>query len=147
MKIHWIQHVPFEGLGSIETWSLKHGHCLSVTRFHQQDPLPRMDEFDWLIVMGGPMNVYEEVKYPWLSVEKDFIKKAIENKKVVIGICLGAQLIADALGSKVHAGGHKEIGWFPVRKTDEAKTSLVFKDLPPVTDVFHLNGIHFRKPL
>jgi GMP synthase-like glutamine amidotransferase len=146
MKIHWIQHVPFESLGSIETWSLKHGHHLSVTRFHQQDPLPGMDTFDWLTVMGGPMNIYEDAKYPWLSKEKEFLRKAIEAGETIIGICLGAQLIADALGSKVYAGKHKEIGWFPVRKIDEAGASRVFKDFAEVMDVFHWHGDTFDLP-
>ncbi|MBN2320380.1 MAG: type 1 glutamine amidotransferase [Acidobacteria bacterium] len=146
MNIHWFQHVPFEGLGCIEIWSERHKHRLSVTRFHQQDPLPTMETFDWLIVMGGPMNIYEEVKYPWLPMERDFIKKSIENKKVVIGICLGAQLIADALGSKVYPGRHKEIGWYPVRKTNEAGTSQVFRDFPPEMDVFHWHGDTFDLP-
>jgi GMP synthase-like glutamine amidotransferase len=146
MNIHWIQHIPFEDLGSIEDWSARHGHRLSATRFHQQDPLPEMENMDWLIVMGGPMNIYEEAKYPWLPLEKGFIRKAIETGKVVIGICLGAQLIADALGSKVYAGRHKEIGWFPVHKTDEAGKSRLFGDFPSETDVFHWHGDTFDLP-
>ena len=146
MNIHWIQHVPFEGLGSIEKWALNHGHHLSATRFHQQDPLPEMEKPDWIIVMGGPMNIYEENKYPWLSSEKNFIKRAIENKKVVIGICLGAQLIADALGSGVYAGRYKEIGWFPVHKTDEAEKFPLFKHFPQEMDVFHWHGDTFDLP-
>ena len=146
MKIHWIQHVPFEALGSIEKWSNHNGHGLSVTRFHRQDPLPRMKEFDWLIVMGGPMNIYEDAEYPWLSEEKNFLRQAIETGKVVIGICLGAQLIADALGSRVYSGRHKEIGWFPVIKTDEAGNSSIFEDFPLETVVFHWHGDTFDLP-
>jgi GMP synthase (glutamine-hydrolysing) len=96
--------------------------------------------------MGGPMNIYEEDKYLWLVNEKDFIGKAIDNKKVVIGVCLGAQLIADALGSKIYPARHKEIGWFSVRKTDEAEASQAFKDFPKVTDVFHWHGDTFDLP-
>jgi len=146
MKIHWFQHVPFEGLGTIEIWANRHGHPLSVTRFHRQDPLPQMDTIDWLIVMGGPMNIYEEDRYPWLSEEKKFLKEAIDAGKVVFGICLGAQLIADALGSKVYAGRHKEIGWFPVHKKGAAGQSHVFKDFPQEMDVFHWHGDTFDLP-
>ena len=146
MNIHWIQHVPFEGLGSIENWCGRQGHRLSATRFHQQDPLPEVGNIDWLVVMGGPMNIYEEDKYPWLPAEKGFISKAIETGKIVIGICLGAQLIADALGSEVYAGRHKEIGWFPVRSTSEAVLSQVFKGLPQETEVFHWHGDTFNLP-
>jgi GMP synthase-like glutamine amidotransferase len=146
MRIHWIQHVPFEGLGSIEDWSLKHGHHLGVTRFHENGPLPAMDAFDWLIVMGGPMNIYEEDKYPWLAAEKSFLKEAVEGGKIAIGICLGAQLIADTLGSKVYAGSRKEIGWFPIQKTGEAAESRLFRDLPTETVVFHWHGDTFNLP-
>lgn len=147
MNIHWFQHVPFESLGNIENWSIHHGHCLSITRFYQNDPLPEMKDFDWLIVMGGPMNIYEDVKYPWLSKEKEFLRKAIEAGKTIIGICLGAQLIADALGSEVYAGKHKEIGWFPIRKTDEAERSLLFNDFPVELDAFHWHGDTFDLPV
>jgi GMP synthase (glutamine-hydrolysing) len=74
-------------------------------------------DFDWLVVMGGPMNIYEEGRYPWLAEEKAFIARAIENQKVVLGICLGAQLIADGLGARISSNQNKEIGWYPVYRT------------------------------
>ena len=146
MNIHWIQHIPFEGLGNIENWILAHGHPLSVTRIYQNESFPGMDQFDWLVVMGGPMNIYEDDKYPWLTDERRYIKHAIEEGKVVVGICLGAQLIADALGARVYAGPCKEIGWFPVRKTEEAGASIIFKDFPPQMEVFHWHGDTFPLP-
>ena len=102
MKIHYFQHVPFEGLGNIEDWIKSKGHTLSSTHFFKNDTLPQLSEIDWLIVMGGPMNVYEENLYPWLAAEKKFIAKAINEGLRVLGICLGAQLIAAALGAKVY---------------------------------------------
>jgi GMP synthase-like glutamine amidotransferase len=146
VNIHWFQHVPFESLGNIENWSTRNNHCLGVTRFHQHDPLPPMKEFDWLIVMGGPMNIYEDAKYPWLPEEKSFLRMAIEAGKTIIGICLGAQLIADALGSKAYATHYKEIGWFPIRKTNEAEKSPLFNDFPEVMDAFHWHGDTFDLP-
>ena len=146
MNIHCFRHVSFEGPGSIEQWALRNDHLLSVTCFHKMDPLPEIGNIDWLILMGGPMNIYEETGYPWLSKEKDFLRKAIESGKTIIGICLGAQLIADALGSKVYAGRHKEIGWFPIRKTEEAARSGLFKNFPAVMNVFHWHGDTFDLP-
>jgi GMP synthase-like glutamine amidotransferase len=146
MNIHWIQHVPFEGLGGIEPWVVSRGHSLSASRMYASDPLPALDAIHWLIVMGGPMNIYEEAAYPWLAPEKDFIKRAIGSGKVVVGICLGAQLIADALGSRVYTGRHKEIGWFPVRKTEKAEESGLFKGFPSELDVFHWHGDTFDVP-
>ncbi|WP_199313715.1 type 1 glutamine amidotransferase [Leptolyngbya sp. FACHB-671] len=112
MRVHYLQHVPFEGLGTISTWMATQNHSLSSTKLYANDPLPTVNDFDWLIVLGGSMNIYEEEQYPWLIAEKQLIKQAIEEDKIVLGICQGAQLIADALGSKVYAGQHKEIGWF-----------------------------------
>ncbi len=146
MNLHWIQHVPFEDLGSIENWVLKRGHSLSTTRMYLDEPLPAMEQFHWLIVMGGPMNIHEHDRYPWLAGEKEFLKRTIEEEKPVLGICLGAQLIADALSSKVFAGQHKEIGWMPVRKTASAAASVLFNDFPPTMDVFHWHGDTFDLP-
>jgi GMP synthase-like glutamine amidotransferase len=146
LRIHWFQHVPFEDLGNIEKWAQENGHALSRTQFHRQDPLPDIQTFDWLVLMGGPMNIYEEAEYPWLHEEKRLLKQAIDTGKVVIGICLGAQLIADALGSRVYAGRQKEIGWFPVKKCAGAGNTSLFKDLPEKMDVFHWHGDTFNLP-
>ena len=146
MKIHYLQHVPFEGLGSIEAWARQHQHTLSVTRLYQNDPWPLLEDFDWLIVMGGPMNIYEESQYPWLIQEKQFIKQAIAQDKTVIGICLGSQLIADILGSPVYSGKYKEIGWFPIELTTEAINSQLFQAFSPQLTVFHWHGDTFDLP-
>ncbi len=146
MNIHWIQHVPFEGLGSIESWALRGGHRLSATRFHRRDSLPEMNDFDRLVIMGGPMNIYEEVIYPWLAAEKTFLRQAIDIGKPVIGICLGAQLVADALGARVYRNSWKEIGWFPVRKTCAAAESRVFTDFPREMEALHWHGDAFDVP-
>jgi GMP synthase (glutamine-hydrolysing) len=143
MRIHYLQHVLFEGLASIETWAFYRGHSLSSTRFFAGEPLPQMQDFDWLIVMGGPMNIYETEKYLWLTEEKRFIEQAIKNDKTVIGICLGAQLIADVLGAKVTQNAFKEIGWFPVGLTAE---SPVFDALPKRFNALHWHGDTFDLP-
>jgi len=146
MRIHYFQHVPFEKPGSIEGWSIKNGHVLSATRFYQGEPPPEVSAIDWLIVMGGPMNIYEEAKYPWLVPEKKFIEQAIQEGKVVIGICLGAQLIADVLGAKIYQSQYKEIGWFPIHLTAEAKASPLLSFLPHKIYVFHWHGDTFELP-
>ncbi|WAL59900.1 type 1 glutamine amidotransferase [Thermocoleostomius sinensis] len=146
MKIHYLQHVPFEGLASIESWAISQNHSLSATRFHSNEPLPSVKDIDWLIVMGGPMNIYEDDKYPWLTEEKRFIEQAIKQNKTVIGICLGSQLIANVLGAKIYQAQHKEIGWFPIQMTDMAKDSAVFNSLPQRLTVFHWHGDTFDLP-
>ena len=114
MRIHSIEHEPFEGLANIEVWAKSKGHTITRTRIYKNEGFPDIDDFDWLIIMGGSMSTYEEEKYPWLIPEKKFIGDAIAKKKLLLGICLGSQLIADVLGGKVSPNTYKEIGWFPV---------------------------------
>ncbi len=146
IRLHHIQHVPFEGLGSIGTWAGKAGCEMSSTHLYRGDSLPATKEIDWLVVMGGPMNIYEEDKYRWLTAEKKFIEQMINQDKTVIGICLRAQLLADILGQKVYPGPLKEIGWYPVYKTDEAKNFSQAYFLPDGIDVFHWHGDTFDIP-
>ncbi|MGH1392486.1 MAG: type 1 glutamine amidotransferase [Trichormus sp.] len=146
MKIHYLQHVPFETPASIEQWALEHKHELSATRFYADESLPPVGDIDWLVVMGGPMNIYEDHQYPWLTQEKRFIEQAITANKTVVGICLGSQLIADVLGSQVYSGKYKEIGWFPIQLTQEAQNSTLFGELPQQFTVFHWHGDTFDLP-
>jgi len=141
MKLHWLQHVPFEGLGIIEKWAEANGFEITCTRLHAGEQLPEIETFDWLVVMGGPMGIYDHDEHPWLVAEKQFIKAAIDADKTVLGICLGAQLMADVLGAKVYPGPQKEIGWFPIRRSDGAPQLL-----PENLTVFHWHGDTFEIP-
>lgn len=136
MKLHYLQHVSSEDPGSILVWAEEKGHVVTHTRFYDNESLPDQQDFDWLVVMGGPMNIYEEHKHPWLAAEKTFIRQAIDSGKVVLGICLGSQLIADVIGGKVTTNSQPEIGWFKIRWNDEAKNSPLFSFFPPEPVVF-----------
>jgi GMP synthase-like glutamine amidotransferase len=146
MKIHYLQHVPFEDLANIETWAKSHGHDLTRTRLFSDEALPEIAHFDWLIIMGGPMNIYENDKYPWLAREKEFIRQAIACDKIVLGICLGAQLMADVLGGIVRRNEYREIGWFPVNLTREGIASPIFAVLPERFVALHWHGDTFEIP-
>src|SRR5512146_2680826 len=100
MKAHCLQHEPFEGMAAIENWLKKKGFSITFTYFFDSGELPGIDQVDWLIIMGGSMSVNDEKEFPWLVKEKEFVRKCIEAGKTVIGICLGSQLIANALGAK-----------------------------------------------
>ena len=140
MKAHYLQHVPFEGPGYIETWLEEKGIPLGCTRLFAGERLPEMEQFDFLIIMGGPMSVNDEAEFPWLAEEKAFIRAAIENRKSVLGICLGAQLIANCLGARVYPGQEKEIGWFPIESVDPSSP------FPKTVTVFHWHGETFDLP-
>ena len=144
MKIHCIRHEPFEGLASIINWIQSNNHQLSYTHIYLGEVFPQIDEFELLIIMGGSASVYEKELYPWLIEEKKFIQKALKEKKKILGICLGAQILADALGAKVYKSACKEIGWFPV----EFNTLLLpkLKFLPDKLEVFHWHGDTFDIP-
>jgi GMP synthase-like glutamine amidotransferase len=146
MRIHGLQHVPFEGLATIEDWAISRGNTISRTLLFRGESLPDPTEFDWLVIMGGPMNVYEEEMHPWLAPEKDLIRRAIDGGKVVLGICLGAQLIADVLGGKVRKNKEREIGWHPVILTPEAKRSETFGVLPEKFVALQWHGDTFEIP-
>jgi GMP synthase-like glutamine amidotransferase len=146
MRIHYLQHVPFEDLANIERWAKSRGHDISCTRLFSDEPLPLLSSFDWLMVMGGPMNIYEHERYPWLEGEKVFIRQAIAAGKIVLGICLGAQLMADVLDGSVIANEHREIGWLEVRLTEEGRSSPLFSALPDRFTAFHWHGDTFQIP-
>ncbi|MFZ0610853.1 MAG: type 1 glutamine amidotransferase [Desulfobacterales bacterium] len=145
-RLHYLQHVSFEGLGSIAAWAGRAGFQISATRLFQNDALPALEDVDWLVVMGGPMNIYEEAAYPWLGEEKNFIRRAIAAGRVVLGICLGAQLIADALGAAVKTNRQREIGWFPIYKTAAAEKLGVAAAWPDKLPVLHWHGDTFDLP-
>lgn len=147
MKIHCIQHVKFETPGTIIEWIEKKNHFFSTTHPYESESFPETDTFDLLIVMGGPMNVYEYKKYPWLKKEKAFLEKTIAEGKAVLGICLGAQLLADVLKARVFKNSYKEIGWFPVYTIQEPESEIsLLEDIPDQFTAFHWHGDTFDLP-
>ena len=146
LHIHYFQHVPFEGLGCIEKWIEEKGHTVNHTKFYEAEVLPAMTDFDWLIIMGGPMGVYDDATFTWLQQEKEFIKQAITADKTVIGICLGSQLIAAALGADVYKNTQKEIGWFDVALTAIGKENKLLEGFDDQFKVFHWHGDTFDLP-
>ena len=141
MKVVAIQHVPHEPMGYIEDLLKDRGIEYEYVRVYEGDELELRDATH-LIVMGGPMGVYEEDRYPFLAKEKELIRHAFERNVPILGICLGAQLIANALGKRVYPY-KKELGWFTVRKVED---DFVVKDLPTELKVFQWHGDTFDLP-
>jgi len=156
MRIHHLQHVPFEDIGVIQEWADEKGWPVTRTQLFYtpavKDSPPRgckwptIDAFDLLVIMGGPMNIYEEKKYPFLKPEKKFIEAALKNGKKIIGICLGAQMLCDVLGGKVRKNKQPEIGWFPVSLIPGKATTGINRVLPKKFMAFHWHGDTFSIP-
>lgn len=146
LRIHYFQHVAHEGLGIIEEWISLHGHSLTTTKLFESAIFPGIADYDWLIVMGGPMSVHDEQIFPWLADEKKFIRNAIDSGKTVLGICLGSQLISNVLGAGVYKNKEKEIGWFDIEITPSAQPGNLFSDMGNRLKVFHWHGDTFDLP-
>ena len=144
MRVHCIRHESFEDVGCIKEWIIKGNHELTYTHVYLNEQFPVSTDFDFLIIMGGSASVYETNKYPWLADEIRLIKEAIAGNKKVLGICLGAQLLANALGAEVYQGNQKEIGWFPVEFDKTNLQNMSF--LPETLTTFHWHGDTFNLP-
>jgi len=178
MRFHCLQHVPFETPGLLTQWIGRRGYALETSflfeegvsqgegdssrtagassraagALRDEHRLPGVHDFDVLIIMGGPMSVHDEAEFPWLGAEKDLIAAAIRDGKKVLGICLGAQLIAEVMGGRIYPNPEKEIGFWPVVWTDEARG--VFSGVGPGGErglgaggeFFHWHGETFDLP-
>ena len=144
--VHCFQHAPFEGPALFKTWAEEQGHAFRCTPLYLGHRVPDLAEARLLLVMGGPMGVYDSGRFPWLRDEKRAIESALRAGIRVVGICLGAQLIADVLGAPVYGGPSREIGWFPIERTAEADALPLGRAFPERLDVFHWHGDTFDLP-
>lgn len=142
-RVHCIEHASFETPGRIADWVVERGHSFAATRVYNREPLPTPDAFDSLVVMGGPMSVHDDARFPWLTAERRLIEQAIIAEKRVLGVCLGAQLIASVLGARVYRNRFQEIGWFSVHGTEAGRAQW---GLPKELGVFHWHGDTFDLP-
>ncbi|MBW7477113.1 type 1 glutamine amidotransferase [Paenibacillus oenotherae] len=144
MNILALKHFAFDDIHALSMWSNRHGHVLNV-----HDPslglrMEWLNSIDLLIILGGPMSVYQESLYPWLAEEKRFVEQAILRGKKVLGICLGAQMLAELLGGRVYRHTCKEIGWHRILRTGEEHPW--FKEIPANFHSFQWHGDTFDLP-
>ncbi|MGC8553187.1 MAG: type 1 glutamine amidotransferase [Phycisphaerae bacterium] len=142
-----VQHVPPEGIGSI-AHSLKAADIKAQTcEIFAGHAVPQaINGAAGVIIMGGPMGVYEQDRHPFLTHELNLLRSALDANKPILGICLGSQLLAAALGSRVYPGRQKEIGWHEVKRSDAAKADKLFSDAPDAFQAFHWHGDVFDVP-
>lgn len=146
MHVHVIKHVPFEGPGMIRQWAAGKNIPMNIYSFAESNFPPAAADVnnDLVVLMGGPMSVHDEQKLPWLKTEKEWLEQLLNKKIPVLGICLGAQLLAEAGGGKVIKNPVKEIGWFDIYRTKSVPSDWEF--LPEKAKAFHWHGETFVPP-
>jgi len=147
MELLVLQQIAGEGPGLLEETATRRGDTLRVAKPFEGEPIPPLAGFDALVVLGGPMNVYEEEAYPYLRDEDRLLRQAIKSGVPVLGICLGAQLLAKALGASVRPNERKEIGYLDVALTEEGRSDPLFARLSSSLPVFQWHGDTFDVPL
>ncbi|RUA01180.1 MAG: amidotransferase [Deltaproteobacteria bacterium] len=147
MRLHLLEHDPNDmSHTNMTMWAERKGYQITHTYVCRNEALPAVDDFDWLMIMGGSPHVWEEERHPWMAAEKAFIAAAIESGKPMLGICFGAQLLAEALGGRVFPSDQEEIGWYDVTLTPEGRRSFLFEDIPECFLTFHWHSDHFSLP-
>jgi GMP synthase-like glutamine amidotransferase len=147
MRWHCLQHLPDEGPGYAAAWLAAHGHALTYTRLFAPNPaFPALTEFDGLLILGGAMGVHDEAEFPWLAPEKAFLREALRAGKITLAICLGAQLVAQALGGEVRPNPAPEIGFWTVRFSAKALTHPLLRGWPDKAMVLHWHVDTFSVP-
>jgi GMP synthase-like glutamine amidotransferase len=147
MKLHLLEHDSEDfSRTNISFWAAAKGYELNQTFVCNNEELPPVDSFDWLMVMGGSQNAWDDQGYSWLRQEKALVAEALAQGKMYLGICFGAQLLAEALGGKIFPNEHKEIGWHEVSLNRQGRESFLFRNVPPSFVTFHWHSDHFSLP-
>lgn len=152
LKVHYFQHIAGEGYGSCYQFLKQHHAKISATEFFALpvdrpldiEALPHVEDVDLLIIMGGTMSVNDEANYPWLKVEKRWLRRYLSMGKPAIGLCLGGQLIANALGAAVRRNEKQELGWTGVRKVNHVPEACF--ELPAQFNVMQWHSETFEIP-
>lgn len=146
-KIMVFQHVPYEPLGTLDSLIRTHRHRIRYVNFGREpDAQPEIAGYDALIILGGPQNIGQEAEFPHLDVEKRVIREAMALDIPILGICLGSQLIASALGANVYQAEHKEIGWYKLKATEAGCKDKLIAQFEAQEKIFQWHGNTFDLP-
>lgn len=139
VRIHVIMHAPFEGPVLVAEWAHARGHDVSGSLALTEE-FPPIADVDLLVIMGGPMAADDDAENPWLLAEKRFVSEALGSDTMVLGVCLGCQIVAEVAGGAVRRNEHREIGWYPVSLTASGREDPVFSAFPDGLVVGHWHG-------
>lgn len=145
LRVTCIQHIDCEGPGSLLDFFKAKEVRVEIVKPFKGEPLPK-HLGDGLVVLGGPMGVYEEPQFPWMTLELDAIRKCLVSSIPVLGICLGSQMLAHAAGGRVHKGPSQEVGWFPVTLTEQGRLDPLLLGIPTEFKAFHWHADTFTLP-
>jgi GMP synthase-like glutamine amidotransferase len=147
MRIQLIEHDPEDfSRTNISFWAQRKGRRIQQIYVCNGEALPSPDDFDWLMVMGGSQHAWDEQGNSWLKAEKRLVADTLASGKPVLGICFGAQILAQALGGRLFPNPHREIGWHEVALTAQGRESFLFKNIPASFVSFHWHSDHFTLP-
>ncbi|UCD82690.1 MAG: type 1 glutamine amidotransferase [Desulfobacterales bacterium] len=147
MRIQLIEHDPEDfSRTNISFWAARKGCRIHQTYVCKGEAWPSLDDFDWLMVMGGSQHAWDEPGNAWLQEEKHYVAKALASGKPFLGICFGAQILAEALGGHLFPNQHREIGWYEVKLTRPGRESFLFNNIPASFVSFHWHSDHFSLP-
>ena len=146
MRILCIQHDPLDGPGALVEWAAARGHGISTCLICNGEPLPPLESFDILVSLGGPMGAYDGEKHPWLTAEKGYLRQAVAAGKKILGLCLGCQLLADALGGKAFRHTCKEFGWQPIDPTEAGRRWFSIESHERTFKAFQWHGDTYTLP-
>ena len=152
LKVHYFQHIAGEGFGSCYTYLKQQGAVISATEFFalpidqalEIEALPSIEDVDLLIIMGGTMSVNDEANFPWLKIEKRWLRRYLAAGKPAIGLCLGGQLIANALGASVSRNQHQELGWMDVGRVSHVPEN--YFQIPEKINIMQWHSETFEIP-
>ncbi len=142
-----LQHVPHERLGTFEpTFTAAGCSLLPLNTYEPKTHWPSLDDVDGIVSMGGPMSVSQQAQYPFLAKELSLLREAVKRQQPILGVCLGAQLLSEALGGTVTQNPQKEIGWYPLMRESGADGDPLFAPFGQTETVFQWHGDTFSLP-